>query len=531
MKNANRNGSRSQWANGNGKSWLSKRMAWPWLVLILMAGLLVLGARVAWALNYAGNISVNATMGQMSPNAIRVGDTAAASLSASYNQPSNVPEGTYPTADYSWSVAVEYKPLYADSYGAPPTNSYTLTISPSQPSSASGATMSFTPLIAGYWQFTGTCGVTLTDQAGNEYWTGSGTSSPVQAVSYQLQIDYGGVNVDGRTQDVSVGEYIPLMAVYAPNDMHLHWGVAGKIISGYVATNEKAVIKPVPASDYSNADITFYWLDTDGGGTQNEGVTLGATPPGSEASVLANTTFNVYRPKPTFTTQYLGPVALDSNYLGAPGELVLHDGDEAAPDTYDPGIAFYYYIPQSAFGGTENLSTVQLCSLLTVTTVQYNAATAITTTFGFTLPDGAVPGPLLDTVFPYPQENAPWISPGQTSDSPDYAVDPPPTGSGFGPGTWSTVDVTVGETFQHDLLFTPTVSGGAQVNYAPLAVVGWGWNGDAYNGPEGASGFVLKSANQIPLTPPSATDLGTLPQWADNAASPWGDPQWTPAAP
>jgi|GEM_PF-6803957 len=216
MKNANRNGSRSQWANGNGKSWLSKRMAWPWLVLILMAGLLVLGARVAWALNYAGNISVNATMGQLSPNPIRVGDTATASLSASYNQPSNVPEGTYPTADYSWSVAVEYKPLYADSYGAPPTNSYTLTISPSQPSSAtSGATVSFTPLIAGYWQFTGTCGVTLTDLAGNDYWTGSGSSSAVQASSMQVDLV---VSVDGtqltEAQETDPGVQLPPLPQY-----------------------------------------------------------------------------------------------------------------------------------------------------------------------------------------------------------------------------------------------------------------------------------------------------------------------------
>ncbi len=215
MKNANRIGSTSQWANGKGKSWLSKRLAWPWLVLILTAGLLVLGARVAWALNYAGNISVNATMGQLSPNPIRVGDTATASLSASYNQPSNVPEGTYPTADYSWSVAVEYKPLYADSYGVPPTNSYTLTISPSQPSSTSGATITFTPLIAGYWQFTATCGVTLTDQAGNDYWTGSGTSSAVQATSMQVDLV---VSVDGtqltEAQETDPGVQLPQLPQY-----------------------------------------------------------------------------------------------------------------------------------------------------------------------------------------------------------------------------------------------------------------------------------------------------------------------------
>lgn len=195
--------------------WRVQRTALAVAALVLAAALLVFGARAAWALNHAGSIAVTATMGQMSPNAIRVGDMATASLDASYGQPGNAPEEANYTAQYSWSVLVEYKPLYADTYGAPPSDSYTLSISPSQPSATSGATVSFTPLIAGYWQFTGTCGVTLTDLAGNDYWTGSGTSSPVQATSMQVDLV---VSVDGtqltEAQETDPGVQLPQLPQY-----------------------------------------------------------------------------------------------------------------------------------------------------------------------------------------------------------------------------------------------------------------------------------------------------------------------------
>jgi hypothetical protein len=52
---------------------------------------------------------------------------------------------------YDWGIAVQYKALQADAFGSPPSGSYTDSISPAQPSTNSGATLTFTPLIAGYW--------------------------------------------------------------------------------------------------------------------------------------------------------------------------------------------------------------------------------------------------------------------------------------------------------------------------------------------------------------------------------------------
>ncbi|MGC9259110.1 MAG: hypothetical protein ACP5I8_03390 [Phycisphaerae bacterium] len=53
---------------------------------------------------------------------------------------------------YYWPVTnVQYKALQADSLGSPPSGGYTNSISPAQPSAGSSATLTFTPLIAGYW--------------------------------------------------------------------------------------------------------------------------------------------------------------------------------------------------------------------------------------------------------------------------------------------------------------------------------------------------------------------------------------------
>ncbi len=183
-------------------------------------------------------------MGQLSPNPIRVGDTATASLSASYSQPGNVPEGTYPTPQYSWSVSVQYKPLYADSYGAPPSNSYTLSISPSQPSSTGGAQVSFTPLIAGYWQLTGICDVTLTDQAGNDYWTGSGIAAPVDITSVQVTIS----PKNGSTTFLNT--YYFVQVTYAPSDLAATLNISGGPTFAGGATSEAMTSNPEAVDFY-----------------------------------------------------------------------------------------------------------------------------------------------------------------------------------------------------------------------------------------------------------------------------------------
>lgn len=85
-----------------------------------------------------------------------------------------MPEGNL-SAKYGWSVTkVQYEALPADAFGPAPSDSYTDSISPAQPPTSSSATLTFAPLIAGYWQVSTSCSVTVTDTKTSQYWTGSG---------------------------------------------------------------------------------------------------------------------------------------------------------------------------------------------------------------------------------------------------------------------------------------------------------------------------------------------------------------------
>lgn len=474
------------------------------------ACVLLLVARVAVAMTYAGPVTVTANMGSFSLNPVAVNKPATANLSANYNSPSGVSEGDL-SAQYDWSVTnVQYKALQADAFGSPPSGSYTDSISPTQPSTSSSATLTFTPLIAGYWQVSASCGVTVTDTKTNQYWSGSANTAPPRPLtSYTLHIEYGGLVVDGQTHNVCVGQQIPLTADFGPSDMTLQWNVKGSTIGGYTANNQSASI--TPTGDLTKPTLSYYWMDTDSGSTEDENVTLTGTLPSGGSLSPVNTTFNVYRPVPTFTTQYLGPIQLVS------GEL--YDGD--IPDGgYDPRIEFDYSIPTSQFGDNYNLSTVQIVDVATVTTEQIQTGTLWPqpVTFEYTIPSSSVPSPVLDTSFPYGNVQA-----GMTNDSPNYPADPPPSGSGFGPGLWNTVNVIVSETFTHNLLFVPNVTNNQATTYAPLSQVSWGWNAEADNG---VFGFSLVSSAKLPANPPTGSDLPTLPIWNSNAVPAWKNPQW-----
>ncbi len=46
-----------------------------------------------------------------------------------------------------------------------------------------GATLTFTPLITGYWQVATSCSVTVTDTTTNQYWGGTGNAGPEDLIS------------------------------------------------------------------------------------------------------------------------------------------------------------------------------------------------------------------------------------------------------------------------------------------------------------------------------------------------------------
>ena len=433
---------------------------------------------------------------------------------------------------------MQYKATWLNSqgnvapYGNPPLDSYTDSIAPTQPAASSGAALTFTPNIAGYWAVSASCGVTVTDTQTNQYWSGSATAGPKYLTSYILDISYGGNVVTNQTQDVSVGEEIPVTAVYGPSDMTLQWNVAGSIIANYAPKagqtfQQSAAITPVNSTALTQPTLTYYWMDTDSGQAANEKVGLTGTLPVGKSPPPVNTTFNVYRPVPSFSTQYLGAVVLDSNDKDLPG-LRLHDGDEGGVNN-DPGIEFYFEIPSSQFGDTANLFTVQICDRLTVTTDQYDKDTGTTFTFEYTIPNDTVPAPVLDTSFTYWSNYPQDIAGGEIFDewcydAPNYPVDPPLAGSGFGAGNWATYNVIISEIFTHNLLFVPIAPAGFGTNYAPLSQITWGWSAEADN--PGNGGFSLANPSQVPSIWPRGADLPRLPEWNMTAQPSWNNPQW-----
>ncbi len=172
---------------GGTRSGTNRVVRWAGMVIVLVS-VLAVAVKVAFALTYAGPVTVTANMGSFSPNPVEVNNAVTANLSANYYPPSGVPEGDL-SAQYNWSIGqVQYKALQADAYGSPPADSYTDSIAPTQPSASSGATLTFTPLIAGYWAVSVSCGVKVTDAKTGQYWSGSSNAGPQDLTSAQLTI-------------------------------------------------------------------------------------------------------------------------------------------------------------------------------------------------------------------------------------------------------------------------------------------------------------------------------------------------------
>jgi hypothetical protein len=317
----NREMDRTQPAAGNLKTNSSvaiARLLW-WLgTAIGVAMVLLLATRVAMALTYAGPVTVTANMASFSPNPVEVNSPATANLSANYNPPSGVSEGDL-SAQYDWSVAnVQYKALQADAFGPAPSGSYTDSISPTQPSTSSNASLTFTPLIAGYWAVSVSCSVTVTDTKTNQYWTGSANAGPEDLTSYTLDITYTGPVVGGgsdsgmvvtnKTTDVHAGWPIQLgVAHVAPADLSktYTWSIDGAggngsaAVGGYNPTSGPTYVTTLDPE--SSTGVTFpganeYYYYTIAGSE-----TASVTPTGSGIPP-AKTTFAVAKPTAAVST-------------------------------------------------------------------------------------------------------------------------------------------------------------------------------------------------------------------------------------
>ncbi len=470
------NGKRRGGGDGAGRAW---RGAWPYAALALAVVVLGLTARLAWALNYAGYVTVIATMGQLNPNPIRAGDTATASLSATYEPPANLPAEATPSAQYSWSVSVAYKALYADSYGAPPPNSYTLSISPSQPSPSGGAELSFTPLIAGYWQLTGSCGVKVTDQTANEYWTGSANTGPADLISYTFDITYtgsvaaasgdttdSGTVVTGKTTDVHAGWPIQLGAELAPSDLasKFTWTISGAggngsaAINGYCSSastgsavtpggaDDQGVVVPPDASadtkstfpDPSSPGILKYYYYTEAGSFSVSVVAGGA------GSASAKATFALAEYTETMQNSFASGVVSTPLQNGGVG-LSL-----GPPGTSDQIL--FEQIPGPGGGGfAGSLHFVQIYTENDTWTG--NAARGI--------PNFSVSDAGLDVTYFYGDE-APPPSVVHTGDAPSRGTDN------------NYIKMVINDSPAMWAMYEPAVPGSIVV---PLATQGWQWGG------------------------------------------------------
>jgi hypothetical protein len=220
-----------------------------------------------------GTVSLTAFMAPFSPNPVRVKDTASSVLTAEigtdYSPP--VPSGDEEegalTYSYDWSLTqVQYKALQADSFGPAPSGSYTDSISPSQPSTGSSASLDFTPLIAGYWAISTSCTVTVTDTNNKETWTGSQNAGPedLTSVAVDLTVTVSGtqlsetqeenpgvtLSVEPQYQHYFPGEPTPVFtATSAPADctVTLNWNNASDVLAQSTAGVTLTAGQQIPA--------------------------------------------------------------------------------------------------------------------------------------------------------------------------------------------------------------------------------------------------------------------------------------------
>ncbi len=433
--------------------------------------------------------------------------------------PSGSPEGQL-SASYDWSVSsVQFKAAQADTFGGPPANSYTDSISPAQPSASSGATLTFTPLIAGYWQVSTSCSVTVTDTTTNQYWSGS-SGDPKNLTSYTFNIMYYGVEatpydgpwnptITGTTVPVHAGWPIQLVAALSPSDLatNFTWTISGAggngsaAINGYLVNN---TFQPGSTTKLATSTATAYVLtpssDTkstfpdpasspamlqDYYYTKAGSFTASVQPQGSSIAA-ATTTFSVAAPSPSFDAQYMGNTQLTQ--AGGTATLSLFN---AAMNT---GISFAHQPVNGTFtsGGTKfegHSYFVQVYTENDLWTPQLPYD-----------PSYSAVGSGLDTSWPY--GNVGTLPNGEvyTDDSPSRSAD----------SYWEFLEVD--DSPEMWLMYRPSVAGSIDV---PLDSAPWAWGGTATGN---GTTWTLKTATPnyaaLPQSVPGAGSTSTYPVWA-----------------
>ncbi len=468
------------------------------------------------ALNYAGPITVTANMGSFSPNPVEVNNPATANLSASYNSPSGVSEGDL-SAQYDWSVAnVQYKALQADSFGSAPSGSYTDSISPTQPSTSSSATLTFTPLIAGYWRVSMSCSVTVIDVQTAQYWGGSANAGPEDLTSYTLDITYTGPVVVGstvttdngtvvtnETQDVHAGWPIEVGVSVAPSDLanEFDWTIDGAggngsaAIAGYSHTTQIATVDAL-GQQYGYSVLYYYTAS----GSHDVTVT---TKNGYEVPSVW-TKFSVVKPTSAMSASYQyatqiapanGGVA-DYIYLEAVAAL-------AGPSLAQSGIVFSHPLVRgaSAGDGTAFRGASYFVQVYTGDQEWYGIPPVANFPYA---------GSGLDGTDPYGQN--------VVVDGADYQGDSPALPTDRSPNKINYSSLTVNDSPQMWVMYTPAASGSIDV---PIDSAPWRWGGTV-SWDANTSTWTLASPSPAAPSKFSGPATGSYPVW---------DGVWVPEAP
>jgi hypothetical protein len=301
----------------------------------------------------------------------------------------------------------------------------------------------------------------------NQYAVGDNTCTDV----LDVHIKQGSNNITGSTQNVIVGQQIPLsVEVVGTTEAasNIQWSVPGTRVANFSASTSSGTVTQV--NNLQASSLTFYWID----GGDNRQVTLGCRIGTTQFDKSA--TFNVKRPTGSITTS-TGSVALDS---ASGGSFSLHFGVLSTSGT--PGITFTRSISvPSGFSG--DTQWVQVADQVVRTKTPNGGNSLVLSGSG-----------LLDSNYPYTSAIT------STEDSPRSGVDP-----------CDYEGVSANDSFTMYLMFKPS---GANSLWVPLRQVSWNWSGSA--GRFTTCGWILSSASHS--TNPTDQDSTDYPTWTGNVS-------------
>ena len=199
-----------------------------WVVVACDAALLSLAlflgvARLveAAAPSGTGTVPASAAMGIFTPNLVMVGSAAYSSLHVEFTPPPGVPEGDL-TTFYNWTVT---KVMWQAVKSSTPTDvtsktgtDYNYSISPAQPAASSGAYLAFTPLIAGYWQVSMECSLTVNNILNGQVFFGEATAGPQDLTSALVTFSPNPITT-GADKTTAGAVFAPVTATVSPNDL------------------------------------------------------------------------------------------------------------------------------------------------------------------------------------------------------------------------------------------------------------------------------------------------------------------------